>query len=117
MAAERQRQCADDHDEELQHAPIVAGVGAKINGTSFGEPHVTELRGGVEYLAIPGPNQLFLRASASVANYGAETFGLLDVPNKGVTVGGGVTAGPHVQVDAAFVAASSRFIASAGVRF
>jgi hypothetical protein len=29
MAAERQRKCADDHDEQLQHALIVAGVGAK----------------------------------------------------------------------------------------
>jgi hypothetical protein len=35
MAAERQRQCADDDDEEFQHAPIVAGVGAKINGDEF----------------------------------------------------------------------------------
>src|SRR5262245_26367606 len=38
MAAERQRECADDHEEQLQHASIVAGIGAKINGTSFGEP-------------------------------------------------------------------------------
>jgi len=38
MAAECQRECAGDHDEQLQHASIVAGVGAKINGTTFGEP-------------------------------------------------------------------------------
>jgi hypothetical protein len=30
MAAERQRKSADDHDKQLQHASIVAGVGAKI---------------------------------------------------------------------------------------
>ena len=35
MAAERQRQRAADHDEQLQHASIVAGVGAKINGDEF----------------------------------------------------------------------------------
>jgi hypothetical protein len=35
MAAERQRQCADDHDEQLQHASIVAGVVAKINWDEF----------------------------------------------------------------------------------
>jgi integrase/recombinase XerD len=29
MAAERQRKCADEHDEQLQHASIVAGAGAK----------------------------------------------------------------------------------------
>jgi hypothetical protein len=31
MSAERLRKCADDHDEQLQHAVIVAGVGAKFN--------------------------------------------------------------------------------------
>src|SRR5262249_41640376 len=35
MAAERQRECADDHDEQLQHASIVAGVDAKINTDEF----------------------------------------------------------------------------------
>jgi hypothetical protein len=32
---ERQRECADDHDEQLQHAVIVAGVGAKFNSDEF----------------------------------------------------------------------------------
>jgi hypothetical protein len=35
VAAERQRECADDHDEQLQHAVIVAGVGAKFNSDEF----------------------------------------------------------------------------------
>jgi hypothetical protein len=35
MAAERQRECADDHDEQLQHAVIVAGVGARFNSDEF----------------------------------------------------------------------------------
>jgi hypothetical protein len=35
MAAERRHKCADDHDEQLQHASIVAGVGAKIDGDEF----------------------------------------------------------------------------------
>ncbi len=30
MAAERQCQCAADHNEQFQHASIVAGVDAKI---------------------------------------------------------------------------------------
>ena len=30
MAAERQRDCADDHDEQLQHAVIVAGSWREI---------------------------------------------------------------------------------------
>ena len=35
MAAECQRDCADDHDEQLQHAVIVVGVGAKFNSDEF----------------------------------------------------------------------------------
>jgi hypothetical protein len=35
MAAERQRECADDHDEQLQHAVIVAGLGEKFNSDEF----------------------------------------------------------------------------------
>jgi hypothetical protein len=35
VAAERQRECADDHDEQLQHAVIVAGVGARFNADEF----------------------------------------------------------------------------------
>jgi antitoxin (DNA-binding transcriptional repressor) of toxin-antitoxin stability system len=35
MSAERQRQRAADHDEHLQHASIVDGVGAKINAAEF----------------------------------------------------------------------------------
>jgi hypothetical protein len=35
MAAERQRDCADHHDEQFQHAVIVVGVGAKFNSDEF----------------------------------------------------------------------------------
>jgi hypothetical protein len=35
MSTERQRQRAADHDEQLQHASIVSGVGPKINGDEF----------------------------------------------------------------------------------
>ena len=35
MAAERQRKCANDHDEQLQHAVIVAGARAKFNSDEF----------------------------------------------------------------------------------
>jgi hypothetical protein len=35
MSAEGQRQSANDHGEQLQHAPIVAGRVAKINGDEF----------------------------------------------------------------------------------
>jgi hypothetical protein len=35
VPAECQRQRAADYDEQLQHAPIVAGVDAKINGDKF----------------------------------------------------------------------------------
>jgi hypothetical protein len=35
MATERQRQRAADHNEQLQHAPIVARVGAKIRADEF----------------------------------------------------------------------------------
>jgi len=35
MAAERQRECSDDHDEQLQHAVIVAGVRGKFNPDEF----------------------------------------------------------------------------------
>ena len=35
MSAKRQRQRADDHDEQFQHAVIVAGVGAKFNSDAF----------------------------------------------------------------------------------
>jgi hypothetical protein len=35
MAAERQRQRAADHNQQLQHASIVAGVGANINADEF----------------------------------------------------------------------------------
>jgi hypothetical protein len=35
MSAKRQRQRAADHDEQLQHAAIVAGVCAKINSDEF----------------------------------------------------------------------------------
>jgi hypothetical protein len=35
MAAKRQRQRTGDYDEQLQHAPIVAGVDAKINRDEF----------------------------------------------------------------------------------
>jgi hypothetical protein len=35
MAAEPQRQRAADHDEDFQHAPIVAGIGPKINADEF----------------------------------------------------------------------------------
>jgi hypothetical protein len=43
MAAESHRQRAADHDEQLQHASIVAGVGTKINGDEFwrGSPSVS----------------------------------------------------------------------------
>jgi hypothetical protein len=35
VSAERQRQRAADHNEQLQHASIVAGVGATINADEF----------------------------------------------------------------------------------
>jgi hypothetical protein len=35
MAAERQRECADDHDDQIQHARILAGVGANFNPDEF----------------------------------------------------------------------------------
>jgi hypothetical protein len=35
MAAERQRQRAADHDEQIQHASIGASVGKKINVDEF----------------------------------------------------------------------------------
>jgi hypothetical protein len=35
MAPERQRQAAADYDKQLQHASIVAGVGAKFNADEF----------------------------------------------------------------------------------
>jgi hypothetical protein len=35
MATERQRECADDHDEQLQHPVIVAGVGGKFDSDEF----------------------------------------------------------------------------------
>jgi hypothetical protein len=35
MAAARQRQRTADHDEQLQHASIVAGVGGKFNADEF----------------------------------------------------------------------------------
>jgi len=35
MSAERQRKCANDYDERLQHAVIVAGIGAKFNSDEF----------------------------------------------------------------------------------
>jgi hypothetical protein len=35
MSTERQRQRAADHDEQLQHASIVVGVGAKIHVDEF----------------------------------------------------------------------------------
>jgi hypothetical protein len=35
MSAERQHECADDDDKQLQHAGIVAGVGAKFNSDEF----------------------------------------------------------------------------------
>jgi len=35
MAADRQRKSADDHDQQLQHAVIVAGVGGKFNSDEF----------------------------------------------------------------------------------
>ena len=35
MAAERQCKGANDHDDQLQHAVIVAGVGAKFNSDEF----------------------------------------------------------------------------------
>jgi hypothetical protein len=38
---ERQRECADDHDKQLQHPVIVAGVGAKFSSTSFGDGQVS----------------------------------------------------------------------------
>ena len=45
MAAERQRQCAADHDEQLQHAAIVAGVGTKINVDEFWRGSLVAVRG------------------------------------------------------------------------
>ena len=41
MAAQRQRECVDDHDEQRQHAVIVAGVGAKFNSDEFADGQVT----------------------------------------------------------------------------
>jgi len=35
MAAERQRQGADDHDQQFQHERIVAVAGAKFNADEF----------------------------------------------------------------------------------
>jgi len=35
MAAKRQRQRTADHNEQLQHASIVAGIGARINADEF----------------------------------------------------------------------------------
>jgi len=35
VAAERQRECADDQDQRFQYAVIVAGVGAKFNSDEF----------------------------------------------------------------------------------
>jgi hypothetical protein len=35
MATEHQRECADDDDEQLEHAVIVAGISAKFNSDPF----------------------------------------------------------------------------------
>ena len=47
VAAKNQGQRADDHDEQLQHAEIVAGVAAKFNSDEFwqwsGTKTVTDL--------------------------------------------------------------------------
>jgi hypothetical protein len=37
VATQRQRQAADNHNEQLQHGPIVAGVAGNSTRTSFGD--------------------------------------------------------------------------------
>jgi hypothetical protein len=35
MAAQHQRQAADDHDEQLQHGAILVGLKAQFNSDAF----------------------------------------------------------------------------------
>src|SRR4030095_16589412 len=44
MAAQHQRQAADNRNEQLQHTEIVAGIGAHFNSDRFGEGHVSHRR-------------------------------------------------------------------------
>ena len=58
MSAESQRQRPTDDDQQLEHVPIVAGAGPRINSDEFGE----------------GQNQRFAKASAAPVPTSGEQF-------------------------------------------